>query len=141
MAAEVDVLRTVVAISLLIFSAKVLATLCQRVKVPAVIGEIAAGIILGPYALGGAIEILGGPVIEFNVLIDAFAEIGGIIILFAAGLEITFAEFRATGLPSLTIGGMGVIIPFFSGYFLSNQLGYGWQTAILFGATLTATSI
>ncbi len=141
MTAEIDVLRTVVAISLLIFLAKVLAELCRRVNVPGVIGEIAAGIVLGPYALGGAIEIFGGPVIEFNVLIDAFAEIGGIIILFAAGLEITFAEFRATGLASLTIGSMGVIVPFFSGYFISSQLGYEWQTAILFGAALTATSI
>ncbi len=141
MSTEINVLRTVVTISLLIFSAKVLAGLCQRVKVPEVIGEIFAGIVFGPYALGGAFEIFGGPAVEFNVILEAFAEIGGIIILFAAGLEITFAEFRATGIPSLVIGGMGVVVPFFFGYFLAVNLGYSWQVAILIGATLTATSI
>lgn len=141
MSTEINVLRTVVTISLLIFSAKILAGLCQRVKVPEVIGEIFAGIVFGPYALGGAFEIFGGPAVEFNVILEAFAEIGGIIILFAAGLEITFAEFRATGIPSLVIGGMGVVVPFFFGYFLAVNLGYSWQVAILIGATLTATSI
>lgn len=139
--AGVDVLGTVVAISILIFVAKIMGYLCQRVKVPAVIGEISTGIFLGPYALGGTLVKLGLPAIEFNILLTAFAQIGSIIILFAAGLHITFGELRATGLSSLTVAASGVVAPFFSAYLLAVYLGYEWHTAVLLGAALTATSI
>ncbi len=141
MPTEVDVLSTVVAITIIILVAKVMGGLFQRAKVPAVIGEISAGIILGPYALGSTLVNFGLPAIEFNVLLTSFAQIGSIIILFAAGLQITFAELRATGLPSLTVAASGVVAPFFSAYFLSVYLGYEWHTAVLFGVALTATSI
>ncbi len=140
-AAGVDVLGTVVAISILIFVAKIFGDLCQRVKVPAVIGEISAGVFLGPYALGSMLVKIGLPAIEFNVLLTAFAQIGSIIILFAAGLQITFGELRATGLSSLTVAASGVVAPFFSAYLLAVYLGYEWHTAVLLGVALTATSI
>ncbi|MCL4437119.1 MAG: cation:proton antiporter [Thaumarchaeota archaeon] len=140
-AAGVDVLGTVVVISVIIFVAKILGDLCQRVNVPAVIGEISAGIFLGPYALGGTMINFGLPAVEFNVLLSAFAQIGSIIILFAAGLQITFGELRATGLSSFTVAASGVVVPFFSAYFLAAYLGYEWHTAVLLGVALTATSI
>ena len=83
MAFELDVLRTVVGIGVLVFLGRVLATLCSRIKVPEVVGEVFAGIILGPTALGGLIYVLGGQLIELNDLLLAFALVGGVIVLFA----------------------------------------------------------
>jgi Kef-type K+ transport system membrane component KefB len=141
MSTEEFVIRTVVGISVLVFVGKILGGLFQRIKIPAVIGEILAGVIFGPFAFGGIIIILGGPLVELNETITTFAEIGAIIILFSAGLESTFAEFRASGVPSFVIGIMGVIAPFFLGYVSSLYLGYDWPIAMLVGAALTATSI
>jgi len=138
---ELDVLRTVVGISVLVFFAKILAGVFSKFGIPEVIGEISAGIVLGPAAFGGLIHVFGGPLIELNELLRAFAEIGGIIILFAAGLESTFGQFRAAGAPSFAVAAMGVVVPFVLGYYVPIQLGYEWQVAMLFGAALTATSI
>ena len=140
---EEVIIRTLVGISLIVFVAKLLGSFVSRYGVPAVIGEILAGVILGPASLGQFLVIppLGGQLIELNEIFLAFAEMGGIVILFAAGLEFTFAEFRAVGKPSFIVGGLGVIIPFLLGYVSSIMLGYGWHAAMLIGAALTATSI
>lgn len=139
---EIDLLRTVVGISVLVFVARTLASVCLRLKVPEVIGEVTAGIVVGPFALGGVIRLFNGPLVASDdELLQAFALIGGMIILFAAGLEFTFAEFRASGLPSFVVGALGVGIPFALGYWVPLIFGFPWQTAMLVGATLTATSI
>lgn len=142
---ELLVLRAVIGISALVFAAKLLGGLCSRYGIPEVIGEVTSGIILGPTALGGLIQIQirdsTAPLIVHDELILAFAQIGGIIILFAAGLETTFAEFRAAGKPSFLVAAAGVIAPFFLGYYVTIELGYGWAVALLIGAALTATSI
>ena len=140
-APELDVLRTVVGISVLVFFAKILAGVFSRFNIPEVIGEISAGIVLGPAAFGGLIKVFGGPLIQLNDLLRAFAEIGGIIILFAAGLESTFAQFRASGGASFSVAAMGVVVPFLLGFYVPIQLGFQWQIAMLFGAALSATSI
>ncbi len=141
MTSEFEIIRAVIGISVLVFVGRLLATLFLRIKLPEVIGEITAGIIFGPYAIGGIIQVAGKPLIELSDITLAFAQIGGIIILFAAGLEFTFADFRAAGIPSFIVGGMGVIAPFFLGYGTSLLLGLDWVAAMLVGAALTATSI
>ncbi len=138
---ELDVLRTVIAVSLLVLLARILGTVFARFNLPEVIGEVLAGIILGPFTLGGLIMLSGRPLVELNDLMLAFAQIGGIIILFSAGLEFTFHDLRKAGLPASVVGTAGVILPFFGGYYISMFFGEGWTTAMLIGATLTATSI
>lgn len=141
MVAELDVLRTVVGISVLVFVARALATLFSRVGIPEVVGEVSAGILFGPMALGGMITIFRGPLIEPNELLLAFSQIGGVIILFAAGLEFTFAEFRRAGVASFAVGSAGVVVPFLLGYQSALVLGFAWPVAVLVGAALSATSI
>ncbi len=141
MATELEVLRQVVGLSLLVFVAKILGGVLSRFKYPGVAGEVMAGMIFGPLTLGGAIQVLGGPLVEFSDFLTASAQIGGIIVLFAAGLKFTISDFKAAGLPSLVVASLGVIIPLTLGYSVSIYLGFPPAVAILIGATLTATSI
>lgn len=135
------VLSGVLSVSLLVFFAKVLAGVFSRIGVPAVLGELSAGIVFGPYALGGFVVIAGHKLIELGEVVLVFSEIGAVLILFTAGLEMTFAEFRAAGVKSFIVGGLGVVVPFFSGYYLTLSMGYTFPAALIVGAALTATSI
>jgi Kef-type K+ transport system membrane component KefB len=135
------VLRAIVTICILVFSAKVLGEIFSWRKIPSVLGELFAGIILGPFALGSLIAINGSPLIQINDIVRAFGEIGGILILFVAGLEMTFRDFRKVGTGGFVIGTVGVIVPFIMGYGLSLALGLGTITGLVVGAALVATSI
>lgn len=138
-------ITTILAISLLIVSAKIFALIFKRIELPEVIGEIIAGMVFGPFAIGGLIVLAGeplfsGPVNENSVLVTFF-EIGGMIILFSAGLEFTFKQFRKAGLPAFVIGTAGVVVPFILGYYGSLYVGFESMESILIAAALTATSI
>jgi Kef-type K+ transport system membrane component KefB len=135
------VLRGIVTICILVFSAKVLGEIFSWRKIPAVLGELFAGILLGPYAIGSLIVINGSPLIEINEIVKAFGEIGGILILFVAGLEMTFRDFRKVGTAGFVIGTVGVIVPFVMGYGLSFALGLNTIAAMVVGAAMVATSI
>ena len=138
-------ITTILAISLLIVTAKIFALIFKRIKLPEVIGEILAGVIFGPFAIGGLSVLAGeplfsGPVNE-NFVLETFFEIGGMILLFSAGLEFTFKQFRKAGLPSFVIGTAGVVIPIILGYYGSIFVGFSSTESLLIGAALTATSI
>jgi len=135
------VLRAIVTICILVFSAKILGEIFSWRKIPSVLGELLAGILLGPFAFGSIIAINGIPVIQMNEIVRAFGEIGGILILFVAGLEMTFRDFRKVGVAGFVIGTLGVIVPFIMGYGLSLALGLGMITGLVVGAALVATSI
>lgn len=135
------VLAAALSISVLVFSAKILGSVVARVGVPSVLGELAAGVVLGPHALGALLVFSGHGLVEINDTVEVFAEIGAILILFTAGLEMTFTEFRGAGAKSFVIGTMGVVVPFFGGYYVTLALGYDFASALLVGAALTATSI
>ena len=135
------VLTAIVTICILVFSAKVLGEIFSWRKIPSVLGELFAGILLGPFALGSLIVINGTPLIQINDIVRAFGEIGGILILFIAGLEMTFRDFRKVGTAGFVIGTVGVIVPFVMGYGISLALGLDLITALVVGAALVATSI
>ncbi|MBI2648094.1 MAG: cation:proton antiporter, partial [Thaumarchaeota archaeon] len=135
------VLSGILTVSILIFFAKILAGLFSKFRIPAVLGELSAGMILGPSALGAYLVFSGHSLIEISDFVLFFAEVGAILILFSAGLEMTFAEFRAAGFNSFIIGTLGVVLPFFSGFYLTLHVGYPFTSALIVAATLTATSI
>jgi Kef-type K+ transport system membrane component KefB len=132
--------KAIINISLLIFAAKIFSGLFARIRLPEVLGELAAGMILGPYALGGII-ILGEPLMDLNEYVQVFAEVGAILLLFIAGLEVSFSQFRAVGAKSSVVGVFGVIVPFLLGIYLLQFLGFDWNVNLLIAAALTATSI
>ena len=137
------IIRAIVDISILVAFAKILAGLMARFDMPEVLGELFAGIVLGPFALG-SLQIWGEPLVAFNEHVLAFAEIGAILILFVAGLEVGFAQFRALGSQSLVIGACGVLVPFLLGVYVVLVVPLpptDLPAALIVGAALTATSI
>jgi Kef-type K+ transport system membrane component KefB len=141
MVAESEIfLSAIIAVALLLFGAKLLAELFARFHLPVVLGELTAGIILGPLYLGGFVKVDVG-IIEINELVLAFGQVGAIVILFVAGLEMPFRDFLRGGVSSFTTGTLGVIVPFFAGYLLLIQLGFDEPSSLIVGTALTATSI
>ena len=139
---EIVVLRSVIGICFLVFTAKLLAGICQKHKVPGIVGEVLAGMIFGPYALGGMIFFFGEPVLTAeDPIIFSFVQIGGIIVLFLAGLHLTFANFLHAGIQSFIIGAIDVTVSFVIGFFVSSMLGYSWTVALIISSALAVTGI
>ena len=108
---------------------------------PVVLGELLAGIIVGPFALGSLPFFDGKPLVVLDETVRHIGEISAIVILFIAGLEITPREFLKGGVASFTVGSIGVIVPFFVGYFVFVAFGLKTLESLLVATALTATSI
>ena len=134
-------IHVIISLALLLFTAKIFAELFHRIKLPIVLGELLAGIIIGPYALGGLPLFNGEPLVILDETIKNIGELAAIVILFVAGLEITPREFLRGGASSFTIGALGVIVPFFVGYFVFSLYGLEALETLLIATALTATSI
>jgi Kef-type K+ transport system membrane component KefB len=123
---------------LLIFAgAKIMGEIFERIKQPPVIGEILAGIILGPYVFG---LILPSDV-ETSLVYRVLAEIGVIILLFTVGLRVRIDEMMKVGLTSLVVATLGVILPFFFGYLYTLTVEQSTIEAMFIGAAMVATSV
>ena len=141
MAAESVFIHIIISLSILLFSAKVFAEIFQRIKLPVVLGELLAGIMVGPYALGGLPLFDGGPLVVLDETVKHIGELSAIVILFVAGLEITPREFLRGGAASFTVGAIGVVIPFFVGFGVFSIYGLNAFETLLIATALTATSI
>jgi Kef-type K+ transport system membrane component KefB len=134
-------LHIVLSLGILLFAAKLLAELFHRIKMPIVLGELLAGIIVGPFALGGLPFFDGKPLVVLDETVRHIGELSAVVILFIAGLEITPREFVKGGAASFTVGGLGVVVPFFVGYFVFVLFGLQALESMLVATALTATSI
>lgn len=118
-----------------------MAELFVRLKLPVVLGELIAGMIVGPFAIGSLFMINGENFFQINEEVKILGEIGAIVILFMAGLEMTPREFLRGGKASFTVGTLGVIVPFFVGLLVFQLFGFDAFQAMLVATALTATSI
>ena len=125
-----DLLLALVAI---ILATKLLGELAQRIGQPAVLGELLAGVLLGGSLLG--------IVDPANPTIHAFAEIGVLVLLFEIGLHTDLKSLVGVGSVAVTVGLVGVVLPFVLGYFTASFFGVAMIPAVVAGAALTATSI
>ena len=142
MAAEAHFIETIIGVGILLFAAKLMAELFLRLKLPIVLGELIAGMIIGPFALGAyVIGADGEPLLHINDEIRVLGEIGAIVILFMAGLEMTPKEFLKGGKASFTVGTLGVVVPFFAGLAVFQIFGFDALQSMLIATALTATSI
>jgi len=142
LAAEQEaIIHVLTSLSVLLFAAKIFAEIFNKLKLPAVLGELVAGIIVGPFALGSIPIFDGKPLVILNETVLQMGQIAGIVILFIAGLQITPKEFLRGGVASFTIGACGVIVPFFLGYYVFTLFGLQGLQSILIATALTATSV
>jgi Kef-type K+ transport system membrane component KefB len=104
----------------------------ERIGQTAVLGELLAGVLIGPGVLG---------LVHESVAIHALAELGVLILLFEVGLESDLDDLLRAGLQATVVAVVGVILPFGAGFGLMQGLGYPPLVAVFVGATLTATSV
>ncbi|ACN99019.1 cation:proton antiporter [Sulfurihydrogenibium azorense] len=117
----------------IIFVGRVLGDLFNKFGIPAVLGEIFAGIVLGTSVLG---------LIEVNDAIKVLAEIGIILLLFKVGLEADIHQLKKVGIPAFIVATVGAALPMLFGSLLSYYLfNLPLTTSLFIGGTLTATSI
>ena len=141
MAVESTFLHVIISLGVLLFAAKIMAEVFHTVKLPAVLGELVAGIIVGPFAIGGLPIFNGEPLVVLDETVRHIGEISAIVILFIAGMHITPREFLKGGAASFTVGSLGVVVPFFVGYYVFVAYGIEALQATLIATALTATSI
>lgn len=104
----------------------------QRLGQTAVLGELLAGVLIGPGVLG---------LVHESEILRALAEIGVVILLFEIGLESNLDELLQAGLQSGVVALVGILCPFLLGYGVTAWWGRPMLVAIFVGATLTATSV
>lgn len=135
------IIHVLISLAVLLFAAKIFAELFNKLKLPAVLGELIAGITVGPFALGSIPIFDGKPLVILDETVHQIGEIAGLVILFIAGLHITPREFLRGGAASFTIGALGVVVPFFLGYYVFTIFGLEALQAVMIATALTATSI
>jgi Kef-type K+ transport system membrane component KefB len=116
--------------SLLLFVALGGYLIASRINQSAVIGLILVGIVVGPSVLGW---------ITYTDFVRGLAHLGAVVLLFVIGLEFNLKDILSAR--NGIIAGVGVIIPWIGGYWLSLLFGYDMPSAIFIGTALTATSI
>ena len=138
-------LQILLCIAVLILAAKLAGALTGRLGLPSVLGELLAGVVLGPTLLNfweiswfnhsatGAAPAAG----IFKVL----AEIGVVLLMFIAGLETDASMMRRAAAPAFWGAVGGVILPMAGGCWLCRMYGFTWAQAIFIGTILTATSV
>jgi Kef-type K+ transport system membrane component KefB len=135
------IIHVLISLAVLLFAAKIFAEIFNKLKLPAVLGELIAGITVGPFALGSIPIFDGKPLVILDETVHQIGEIAGLVILFIAGLHITPREFLRGGAASFTIGALGVIVPFFLGYYVFTIFGLEGLQSVMIATALTATSI
>ena len=124
--------RVLLDLTIILLVAKLAAEASDRIRIPAVIGEIAAGIVIGPSVLG---------LVSGSDMLFVLAEFGVIFLLIQVGMETDIAELRSVGRASMLVALIGVALPMALGVGVGLAIGESTNTSLFIGAALTATSI
>lgn len=126
-------------LAIILLAAKLFGIVAARFKVPMVVGEIIAGLLVGPCLLGW---------VQMNDFVSYMAEIGVIMLMFSAGLETDLKELIKTGPIAFLIACAGVLVPLLGGTLLYLAFygfdGFGTEhffQALFIGTIMTATSV
>ncbi len=150
--------RVVLQLAVILAAAKIAGEISERyLRIPPVLGELSAGIIIGPFALGGigwlGLEPLFGPAIHpisqhsHNISTEVWtvAQVASVVLLFAVGLETNLKQFLRYAGPASAVAIGGVVVPFALGAGATVYFGYADDfldpKALFMGAIMTATSV
>ncbi len=153
------VLMLVAQLALVLAAAKVGGWLCEKIKVPGVLGELGAGMVIGPFALGsllsvythhGWVPLFPSPAGETGWPVSdglwGIAVVASIVLLFVAGLHTNLKQFFANLAPASVVAVGGVIPPFLLGaiatvWFMDSVTSWTDPAALFMGAIMVATSV
>ena len=99
--------------------------LVERIGMPGIVGVILGGLIVGPYVLGW---------VPRDGVVESLGDLGILVLMFLAGLELDLDEFQANRRGALTFGAFTFTLPFVLGIAVAVGFGYGAATAMLFGS-------
>ena len=132
LATSVEHSTVLLSLFLILAAAKVMAEIFERLKQPAVVGEILAGVVIGPSLLGW---------VQPSEMVSVVAEVGVIFLLFTVGLETKPQDILRVGKRAFMVGTLGVIFPFIAGYGIAILWDGSFIEAMFIGAALVATSV
>ena len=127
-----NVTALLVTLLVLFAAAKVGAEIFERLKQPAVVGEILAGVLVGPQVLGW---------VQPSAVTFTMSELGVVFLLFLVGLGTRPSGLMEVGKDAFLVAAGGVALPFVLGYGLMHSLGYSFAVCAFMGAALVATSV
>jgi Kef-type K+ transport system membrane component KefB len=135
--------KILLAIFTVLVGAKLFAELFERIKQPAVVGEILAGVLLSSSALNLIQTVVpSGEASTVGIVIEALAEIGVIFLLFTVGLETRPSDIFKVGKIATLVATMGAALPFIVGWgVVALWGGHSRIEAIFTGAAMVATSV
>ena len=130
--AHIETLKLPLVMLLVFGSAKLFAEIFEWLQLPGIVGEIAAGVILGPSLLAW---------VSPDGILTSLSELGVMFLLFRAGLEVKSSELLKVGGTATFVAACGVIVPFGMAFALMTFWGSSKIEAIFVGACLVATSV
>jgi Kef-type K+ transport system membrane component KefB len=133
-------LQLALLLAILLPAGKFAASFCGRFGIPAILGELLIGVLLGP----GAINLLHLHLFASGEATGALlllAQIGGFVLMFLAGVETDVDRMREAGTTAFMVALVGVIWPFAFGAGVGRLFGLSWITSCFLGGALTATSV
>lgn len=117
---------------ILFAAAKGMAELFERLGQPGIVGEILAGVLIGPSVFGW---------LQPNEFLNALSDLGAMFLLFRVGLEVKSSELLKVGGTAALVAAIGVVVPFLMGWGILLLWGGSQHEAIFVGASMVATSV
>lgn len=127
-----DAANLPVALLIVFGSAKLLSEICERLGQPGIVGEILAGVLIGPSVFGW---------VQPDQVMEGLAEMGVMFLLFRVGLEVRTSEMLRAGPRALLVAVLGVAVPFALGCAVMAAMGASRIESYFIGASLSATSV
>jgi Kef-type K+ transport system membrane component KefB len=128
----VDTGTVFLSLFIIVVAAAAAGELMVRLKQPAILGELAAGILLGPSLLG---------LIKPSEALTSIAAIGAVVLMMLVGLETRISDLKRVGSSASSVAVLGVALPLAFGFFYFYYLGFSLNEAAFVGAALVATSV
>jgi Kef-type K+ transport system membrane component KefB len=143
------VVHLLMQLGIMLLMARVMAEVARRFKQPAVVGEILAGVILGPTIMGmlqpGWFEALFSPGAASGVVLSGIVQVAVVMLLFIAGLEVDLHVVWQQGKVALVTSMFGVIIPFAIGfvlpYYFPEYFGFAQNYSVFIFALFMGTAM